>query len=49
MWGGSPAEAKVFNPNIGKLDPKQLAAILLAILKSQKVFVSTVQTYTQNL
>ena len=23
VWGGSPTEAKVFNPNIGKLYPKQ--------------------------
>ena len=41
---GESAEAKVFNPNIGKLDPKQLVAIALATQKSQKVVVSTVQT-----
>ena len=25
MCGGCPAEAKVFNPNIGKLDPKTVS------------------------
>jgi hypothetical protein len=48
MWG-SPAKAKVFNPNIAKLDPKQSVATSLAILIDQKVFVSTVQTNTQSL
>jgi hypothetical protein len=43
VWG-SPAEAKVFNPNIRKLDLKTVSCHLLATLKSQKVFVSTVQT-----
>jgi hypothetical protein len=47
--GESPAETKVFNPNIGKLDPKTVSCHFIGYLKSQKVFVSTVQTDTQNL
>ena len=49
VWG-SPAEAKVFNPNIGKLDPKN-SKLLFHWLpkKSQKVFISTVQIDIQSL
>jgi transposase InsO family protein len=48
VWG-SPAEAKVFNPNIAKLDSKIVSCFSLGILKSQKGFVSTVQTDIQSL
>ena len=47
VWG-SPAEAKVFNPNIGKLDSK-IVAISLAIQKSQKVTASIVLIDKQSL
>jgi hypothetical protein len=48
VWGYL-AEAKVFNPNIGKLDSRQLVVILLAIRISQMVIVSTVLTDIQSL
>jgi hypothetical protein len=48
VWG-SPAKAKVFNPNIGKLDPKTVSCYFIGYLKNQKVFVSTVQTDIQSL
>jgi hypothetical protein len=47
MWG-SPAEAKMFNPNIGKLDPKIVSCHFIGYPKSQKVFISTVQTNIQS-
>ena len=47
VWG-CIAEAKVFNPNIGKLDSKAVA-ISLAIQKSQKVTTSIVLTDKQSL
>ena len=40
----SPAEAKVFNPNIGKLDPKIVSCHFIGYPEKLKVFVSTVQT-----
>jgi hypothetical protein len=48
VWGYL-AEAKVFNPNIGKLDSRQLVVILLPIRISQMVIVSTVLTYIRSL
>ena len=42
--GESPAEAKVFNPNIRKLDPKTINCHFIGYPESQNVFVSTVQT-----
>ena len=36
--GGSPAEAKVFNPNIGKLDPKTVSCHLFGYPEKSKVF-----------
>ena len=36
--GGSPAEAKVFNPNIGKLDPKIVSCHLFGYLEKSKGF-----------
>jgi hypothetical protein len=37
VWG-SPAEAKVFNPNIGKLDPKTVSCHLIGYPKKSKGF-----------
>ena len=37
MWG-SPAEAKVFNPNIGKLDPKTVSCHFIGYLEKSKGF-----------
>jgi hypothetical protein len=48
VWG-YPAEAKVFNPNIGKLDSRQSAAILLAIQKDRKDIASIVLTAIRRL
>ena len=48
VWG-CPAEAKVFNPNIGKLDFKTVSCHFIAIQISQKVIVSTVLTDIQSL
>jgi hypothetical protein len=41
VWG-SPAEAKVFNLNIGKLDPRTVSCHFIGYQKSRKVIVSTV-------
>jgi hypothetical protein len=38
MCGGSLAEAKVFNPNIGKLDPKMLSCYFIGYPKKSKDF-----------
>jgi hypothetical protein len=35
---GSPAEAKVFNPNIGKLDPKTISCHFIGYSKKLKGF-----------
>ena len=43
VWGESPAEAKVFNPNIGKLDPKTMSCHFIGYLEKSKGFVFTVQ------
>ena len=48
VWG-SPAEAKVFNPNIGKLDPKTMSCHFIGYPEKSKGFVSTVQTDIQSL
>jgi hypothetical protein len=48
VWG-NPAEAKAFNPNIGKLDSKIVRCHFIGYLEKSKGFVSTVQTDTQNL
>ena len=37
VWG-SPAEAKVFNPNIGKLDPKIVSCHFIGYLEKSKGF-----------
>ena len=37
MWG-SPAEAKVFNRNIGKLDPKTVSCHFIGYLEKSKDF-----------
>ena len=37
MWG-SPAEAKVFNPNIGKLDPKIVSCYFIGYPEKSKGF-----------
>jgi hypothetical protein len=37
VWG-SPAKAKVFNPNIGKLDPKTVSYRSIGYLKKSKGF-----------
>jgi hypothetical protein len=37
VWG-SPAEAKVFNPNIGKLDPKTVSCHFIDYPKKSKGF-----------
>ena len=37
MWG-SPAEAKVFNPNIGKLDPKTVSCHFIGYPEKSKGF-----------
>jgi hypothetical protein len=37
VWG-SPAEAKVFNPNIGKLDPKTVSCHFIGYLEKSKGF-----------
>jgi hypothetical protein len=37
VWG-SPAEAKVFNPNIGKLDPKIVSCHFIGYPKTSKGF-----------
>ena len=36
--GGSPAEAKVFNPNIGKLYPKTVSCHFIGYLEKSKGF-----------
>ena len=36
--GGSPAEAKVFNPNIGKLDPKTVSCHFIGYPEKSKGF-----------
>ena len=36
--GGSPAKAKVFNPNIGKLDPKTVSCHFIGYLEKSKGF-----------
>ena len=38
MCGGSPAEAKVFNPNIRKLDPKTVSYHFIGYPEKSKVF-----------
>ena len=38
MCGGSPAEAKVFNPNIGKLYPKTVSCHLFGYIEKSKGF-----------
>ena len=38
VWGGSPAEAKVFNPNIGKLYPKTVSCHLFGYIEKSKCF-----------
>ena len=38
MWGGSPAEAKVFNLNIGKLDPKTVSCYFIGYPEKSKGF-----------
>jgi hypothetical protein len=43
MWG-CPAEAKVFNPNIEKLDSKIVSYHFIGYQKNQKVIVSIVLT-----
>ena len=48
VWG-SPAEAKVFNPNIEKIDPKIVSCHFIAYPEKSKAFVSTVQTDIQSL
>jgi hypothetical protein len=48
VWG-YPTEAKLFNPSIGKLDPKTISCISLAIQISQRGFVSTVLIDTSRL
>ena len=37
VWG-SPAEAKVFNPNIGKLDPKTVSCHFIGYTEKSKGF-----------
>ena len=37
VWG-SPAEAKVFNPNIGKLDPKTVSCYFIGYPEKSKGF-----------
>ena len=37
VWG-SAAEAKVFNPNIGKLDPKTVSCHFIGYLEKSKGF-----------
>jgi hypothetical protein len=37
VWG-SPTEAKVFNPNIGKLDPKIVSCYFISYLEKSKGF-----------
>jgi hypothetical protein len=37
VWG-SPAEAKVFNPNIGKLDPKTVSCRFIGYPEKSKGF-----------
>jgi hypothetical protein len=39
---GCPAEAKLFNPNIGKLDPKTVSCHFIGYLDKSKGSVSTV-------
>ena len=48
VWG-SPTEAKVFNPNIRKLDPKTVSCHFIGYPEKLKVFVSTVQTDIKSL
>ena len=48
VWG-CPSGAKIFNPHIGKLDPKTVSAILLDILQHPKASVSIVQHVPLNL
>ena len=38
MWGRSPVKAKVFDPNIGKLDPKIVSCHLIGYLKKSEGF-----------
>ena len=46
VWG-SPAEAKVFNPNIGKLDPKTVRCHFFGYPEKSKVFrfLLSMETY----
>jgi len=37
VWG-SPIEAKVFNPNIGKLDPKTVSCHFIGYLENSKCY-----------
>ena len=37
VWG-NPTEAKVFNPNIGKLDPKTVSCHFIGYLEKSKCF-----------
>jgi hypothetical protein len=36
VWWGCPAEAKVFNPNIGKLDPKTVSCHFIVYTEKYK-------------
>jgi hypothetical protein len=38
VCGGSPAKAKVFNPNIGKLDPKTISCHFIGYSEKLKGF-----------
>jgi transposase InsO family protein len=48
VWG-SPAEAKVFNPTIAKLDSKTVSCHFIGYPERSKGFVSTAQIDPQNL
>ena len=48
VWG-SPAEVKVFNPNIGKLDSKTVSCHFISYPENQKGFISTIQIDIQSL
>jgi hypothetical protein len=43
VWG-CPTEAKIFNPNIGKLNSKTVSCHFIGYPKNLRVFVSTVLT-----
>jgi hypothetical protein len=47
VWG-CPAEAKVFNPNVGKLDPKKVSCHFIGYTEKSKVIVSIVLTDIQS-